>query len=61
MEDDRPLDAEPHQNVGHLARERGVGHAEGLVARACRIAQGTQHVEHRPDSQLTAGDRGEPE
>src|SRR5712691_2425237 len=54
MENDRPLNAEASQDVGHLAREVGVSDAQSLVFGARRVAQRTEHVEHRAHAELFA-------
>src|SRR6202162_4840500 len=53
MEDDRSFNAKPHQDFGHLAGHRAVGHAERLVLRARGIAERPEHVEHGAQAELT--------
>jgi len=61
MKDDRPLDTEAQENVGHLARHRAVRHPERLVLGARGIAEGSDHIENGTHAELAARDAGKAE
>src|SRR5438309_2740812 len=54
VKDDGPLHPEALQNVRHLARQRRVGDAEGLVSGARRVAQRAEDVEHGAQPKVLA-------